>query len=107
MFFERIGNYMKYLLDFICENDGDIVSQSYDVEFFYDENQYGNGTFMSCDNHKEGYADYYFDIRYDRDYHKDEQMQYILNWALNTWNGKDGSYRITDISVKEIADEVR
>ena len=94
---------MKYELHFVCEKDGDIVPQAYDVEFFYNPEQYGNGTFMSCDNHAAGYADYYYDIRYDLDYAPDKQIQYIMNWVLNTWNGKDGSYRTTEISVKEIA----
>lgn len=93
---------MKYDLRFVCEKDGDAVEQGYDVEFFYDPNQYGNGTHMSCENHKAGYTDYCYDIRYDRDYKKDRQVQYIVGWVLNTWSGNNGSYRATEISVKEI-----
>ena len=95
---------MKYELNFVCEQDGDVVIQGYDVEFFYNPNQYGNGTYMSCKNHKRGYADYYMDIRYDHDYHKDQQVQYIVDWVMNTWSGKNGSYRATEISVKEVED---
>ena len=95
---------MKYELHFVCEKDDDIISQTYDVEFFYNEKQYGNGTYMSCENHMKGYNDYYFDIRYDRDYCEDRQVQYIVDWVLNTWNGENGSYRTTAISVKVIAE---
>lgn len=96
---------MKYELNFVCEKDGDREAIVYDIEFFYNPDQYGNGTYMSCDNHKKGYANYYFDIRYDRDYTPDTQVQFIVDWVLNTWNGKNGSYRTTEISVKEIPDE--
>ena len=95
---------MKYELTFVCEKDGDREELGYDVEFFYNPEQYGNGTFMSCENHKKGYADYYFDIRYERDYCVDEQKQFILNWALNTWSGKNGSWPITSITLKEVGE---
>lgn len=96
---------MKYELNFVCEKDGDVVSKTYDVSFFYNSNQYGNGTYMSCKDHVPGYQGYYIDIRYDRDYHKDKQVQYIVDWVLNTWNGNDGSYRTTSISVKELSND--
>ena len=98
---------MKYELCFVCvSEDGDRVKLGFDVEFFYNPKQYGNGTYMSCESHdKEKYHDYYFDIRYDMDYHKDEQIQFIVDWVLNTWSGKNGSYRTTEISVREKADE--
>lgn len=96
---------MKYELNFVCESDGDVVEQGYDVEFFYNPNQYGNGTYMSCKNHKAGYANYNFDIRYNKDYHPESQVQFIVDWVMNTWNGKNGSYKTTAISVKEKSDE--
>lgn len=95
---------MKYELNFVCEKDGDVVTEGYDVEFFYNPNQYGNGTYMSCENHDNRYSSHYFDIRYDRDYTKDRQVQFIVDWVLNTWNGENGSYRTTAISVKEVED---
>lgn len=96
-------NYMKYELTFVCEQDGDRIELGYDVEFFYDENQYGNGTYMYCKNHDRGLYSPSYDIRYDRSYSADHQKEYILNWALNNWNGENGSYRITEIAIKEIA----
>ena len=93
---------MKYELTFVCEKDGHVVEQGYDVSFSYDPSQYGNGTYMYCENHNPEYTDYSFDIRYDQEYSEDEQKQFILNWALNTWNGEKGSYRITQISIKEM-----
>lgn len=98
-------NYMKYELTFVCEKDGDKIAEGYDVEFFYNENQYGNGTSMYCKNHAKGYYSPSYDIRYDRDYSADHQKEYILNWALNTWNGENGSYRITEIAIKEMPDD--
>lgn len=92
-------NYMKYRLSFICVSpDGKHHEESnYDVSFSYNENQYGNGTSMYCKNLRPGYANYSFDIRYDRDYSNDRQIQYITDWALNTWNGENGSWKISNI----------
>ena len=66
---------MKYELHFTCEKENDVIEQGFDVEFFFDPDQYGNGTTMSCKNHSAGYADYYFDIRYEREYREDRQIQ--------------------------------
>lgn len=100
---------MKYGLDFVCVNADrtDSVHLAYDVKFSYDPNQYGNGTYMSCLSHnRKESGDRYYDIRYERSYSKDRQMQFILDWVLNTWSGERGSYRATEVSIKEIADEV-
>ena len=93
---------MKYELSFVCEKDGHKVEQGYDVEFFKDEDQYGNGTYMNCVNHKPEYADQLYDIRYEQSYDESKQIQFIVDWVLGTWNGENGSYRATSISVKEI-----
>ena len=98
---------MKYELCFVVtsEDGSDSIKAEYDVSFYYDPHQYGNGTYMSCDSHDRAIvSDRYFDIRYDRDYHKDQQMLYVLQWVLNTWSGKNGSYRATEVSIKEVAE---
>ena len=95
---------MKYELCFTCvSTDGERETMNYNVWFSYDPDQYGNGTMMICKK-KDSRTEYY-DIRYNRDYHKNEQMQFILNWVLNTWSGERGSWRATEVSIKEVADE--
>lgn len=99
---------MKYELCFVVvsEDGSDKLNAGYEVRFTYDPEQYGNGTYMSCISHDRTIcSNRYFDIRYDRDYSKDQQMLFIAEWVLNTWTGKNGSYRATEISIKEMPDE--
>lgn len=95
---------MKYRLSFVCVSpDGKHhEEQNYDVTFERCGFDYGNGMGMFCKNLKAGYANYNFDIRYDKDYHPDRQIQFILNWALNNWSGDDGSWKITFIQCTEV-----
>lgn len=94
---------MKYEVEFSCTNGEQTVQEGYVVSFAYDPDQYGNGTFMRCENKNPMYCDFDFDIRYDRDYSEDRQMQFILDWVLNYWSGKKGSYRAFDVRIKEVA----
>ena len=95
---------MKYELCFVCvSTDGERETMTYDVKFSYDPDQYGNGTMMICK--KYGGRTEYYDIRYNRDYHKDRPMQFILDWVLCTWSGERGSWRATEVSIKEMPDE--
>ena len=61
------------------------------VEFAINENSYGNKHYMKI---KFPGCESIYDIRYDRDFHKDEKIQYIVQMLCKI-------YKLTGISVKE------
>lgn len=72
---------------------------NYLVNFFQDENGYGNKTYMqlATEDHK---PFKYFDLRYNNVYDSNAQISFICMWADAYWNGKDGSWKLESIEVK-------
>ena len=68
----------------------------YDVRYSTDPSNYGNGTYLSIGEDK------YYDIRYDQEYHQGHEIEYLTTWACNYWSGENGSYKLTEISVKTV-----
>lgn len=94
-----------YNLHIICKKEEKKIELNFTIEFLFNEKDYGNGTYMSVDNTNPDYSDYYFDIRYDHSYDKNNQMKYITDWALSNWNGENGAYKIVYITCYEAEEE--
>lgn len=69
---------------------------TYDCSFTYDEEQYGNGTYLNFGK------DRTYDIRYDKDYSSDKPMQYLCDLCWWMWNGKNGAWVLKKFSIEEI-----
>lgn len=93
---------MSYLINVYCILDNDIFRSEYEICFRKRGSSYGNGTYMAVLNPVTKLPVWLYDIRYDINYHENEQIKYICNWACDNWNGKDGAYILKEITIKEI-----
>lgn len=85
--------------------DGQIErrNRKYDVEIWQNpEANYGNQCGMSVTSRDDKGWQQLYDIRYDKDFHKDNPVPYIINWAFNYWTGKNGSWKIVSFTLAEL-----
>lgn len=73
-----------------------------ECNFIVNPETYGNKTYLSIHSPKTHEFDNHYDIRYDTNYYKEQQIQYLIDWAFNYWSGKNGSWEIQAISVEKI-----
>lgn len=66
--------------------------------FFYDDEQYGNGFFLSIKS-DDGRFEQGFDLRYDKTFKKTEKEKWLKEWAKNYWNGKNGAWAIKTLEI--------
>ena len=85
------------------EGETEILKGS--IEFSCDPNQYGNGYSMGITGLGEAFGFQGYDIRYDKDFNKDEPILYIADWYSHVYNGKDGRWKLIGIRVHEAEDE--
>lgn len=67
--------------------------------FSYDPEQYGNGHMLRIKG-AEGFSNVY-DLRYDRNFNRNNKAEYLEKWARSYWNGKDGAYYVKSIEIIE------
>ena len=74
---------------------------SFDVEFWCNENDYGNGYHVSIRNTTAGYELNHnvYDLRYDKDFHKAHKIAWLADWSDNYWNGENGAYKLKSITI--------
>lgn len=65
--------------------------------FTYDEEQYGNGHYVSIGS-KEFYRQV-FDLRYDLTFDRNNKVKWLEDWARNYWNGKNGAWIIKSLEI--------
>lgn len=70
-----------------------------ECEFGYDPNQYGNG--HSVRIRGKGGMEWCYDLRYDTSFCKNEKEAWLINWAKTNWSGENGSWKITELMIKE------
>lgn len=68
-----------------------------DCDFVYDEEQYGNGHYVSIEG--KGFSPQYFDIRYDRSFNRSNKSKWLEEWARSYWSGKNGAWIIKKIDI--------
>lgn len=93
---------MMYNVTVLLENPNcktEHVTYEKEVSFHRDEEQYGNGTFM-------WFGDDYYDLRYNREYTSDTQVQFIHDFCVNRWDGTRGSWLLKELTIEmRIGDE--
>lgn len=73
------------------------VQMDYLCTFLTDTVGYGKKTYLDIQSLKNG-ADHYYDLRYDKDYHKGEEFSFLAKWAENYWSGENGAYKLIEFS---------
>lgn len=74
--------------------------QNLECYFSHMEQDYGNGYHLAI-RMGDGYMNAY-DLRYDKDFHKDEKEVFLVRWAYNYWTGKDGAYAIKRLTIEKV-----
>lgn len=70
------------------------------VEFSYDSEDYGNGYYMGIKSKGEAFGFNCVDVRYDKDFHPDSEVQYITDYFMKRYaNSWDGSWKLESISI--------
>lgn len=70
-----------------------------ECKFTYDENQYGNGHYVSIKG-KEFYTQI-IDLRYDCSFDRNNKEKWLENWARNYWSGENGSWVIKSLEITQ------
>ena len=63
------------------------------------EKGYGKKTYLSIIGE---HSDKYIDLRYDKNYHRGEEKEYLEYWAHNYWTGKNGAWEIKSLNITEV-----
>ena len=70
--------------------------------FVYDEEQYGNGYYVSI--HGDDFYPKYLDLRYNRDFNPDNKPALLELWARNYWTGTDGAWAIKHMEISHVTE---
>lgn len=90
---------MKYNYTLTLERDGETMTYTPEVEFSYDEKQYGNGHYMVVENCGFDFLNV-FDCRYDTRLNPKKLNEYFPIFARDKWTGENGSAKL--IEIKEV-----
>ena len=90
----------------IADSTGFEVEFAIKAEFYYDSNDYGNGTHLALEhsNHKvstKRFSDEYLDIRYSRSYDPDNKVEFLAHWATNNWDGIASKFHVKRLVIEE------
>ena len=66
-------------------------------DFFYDKDQYGNGHYVSIKGYR--FNSEYIDLRYDKDFNRNEKDKWLETWARGYWSGKNGAWAIKTLEI--------
>lgn len=83
------------------DNPQDGITFNWEAQFTYDPETYGNGHYLAIVK-ENGELFQLYDIRYDRDFRKDDKIEYLKTWARNYWTGRDGAYYLDGIHIEPI-----
>jgi len=68
-----------------------------DWEFAYNEDDYGNGHHALVKS--EAFPTTAYDLRYDNTFHRNKKEEWLVSWAKNYWNGKNGAWAVKSVEV--------
>lgn len=96
---------MKYLMNVVIKDpntEPGMVSDmllKFRCYFIRDDEGYGKKTYLSIVGE---HSDKYIDLRYDKNYHRGEEKEYLEYWAHNYWTGKNGAWEIKSLNITEV-----
>ena len=94
---------MKYSMKVIIADpntpDGMVSELFFDLSciFTYDEEQYGNGHYVSIQG-KEFYKQI-IDLRYDTSFDRENKEKWLEQWARGYWSGNNGAWTIKCLEI--------
>ena len=96
---------MNYKMNLILTQGNEERAFNFDCVFTYDEDQYGNGYYVSVVDRESGFDPLYLDIRYDTSFNTNNKAEWLEEWAKLRWSGKNGAWSVKSIDVKHINKE--
>lgn len=70
----------------------------FNCNFAYDPDTYGKKTWLSIKSEDGGFNNYY-DLRYDKNFNRDNKVGFLEYWARNYWTGKNGVWAIKSLEI--------
>lgn len=95
--------FMNYEMKVVITKDEKEKERTLDCWFSYDEEQYGNGHYVSI-KAKEFYPQY-IDIRYDKSFNISNKSKWLEEWARSYWSGENGAWSIKYIEITPIKEQ--
>lgn len=99
---------MKYLMTVVIADPNTAAGMSSDVLykieciFTYDPEQYGNGYWLRMKKRgPEGFVNH-VDLRYDKNFDRNDKLAYLERWAKNYWSGQNGAYCLKSIRFEKL-----
>lgn len=94
---------MKYNVNLIIVDpkDKDTKELNYEVGFYHEPNDYGNGYRVWLNNKDTGYEEG-FDLRYSTEFDENHPELWITDYVYHNWTGENGSYDIQKITIERI-----
>lgn len=71
-----------------------------ECKFSYNSDTYGNGHYVSIQG--KNFSKLIFDIRYDKNFNRNNKTEWLEKWAKNYWSGENGSWKLTKIEIIKI-----
>ena len=96
---------MKYSMNVVICNpnrpDGMISDILFKLtaEFVVDAETYGKKTWLHIKSDTDFEA--YYDLRYDNEYHRGKEKEFLEHWAHNYWSGKNGAYIVKTLDITQ------
>ena len=94
---------MGYEMKVAIAKDGNEKERTLNCWFSYDEEQYGNGHYVSIKG--KDFSLLYFDIRYDRSFNRSNKSKWLEEWARSYWSGENGVWSIKEIDIVPIKEQ--
>lgn len=93
---------MKYLMNVVIESPTKDKEETLSLRCYFtrDEEGYGKKTWLSI--HGNHGFEQYLDLRYDKNYHRGKEKEYLEYWAHNYWTGKNGAWEIKSLDITEV-----
>lgn len=102
---EMIKREEQYKVKVHLAKNGEAYCFDAKISFAYDPKDYGNGYYMGVESKEEPWGLQTYDIRYDKDFHPDYLIEYIVNFYSRRFDGKateyDTKWKLTGIRVFE------
>ena len=94
----------KFDINIYLQNEeGDQLTYNGKVEFYKNPNQYGNGCGMGIYCKTEPFGRQTYDLRYEKDFDRNNKLLYIVQHFSSRFTGKNDGYKLIGIQVKESA----
>lgn len=96
---------MKYLMNVIIRDPNTKPGMVSDMllkfrcYFIRDDEGYGKKTYLNICSES---AHNPIDLRYDKNYYRGKEKEYLEYWAKNYWTGKNGSWEIKELIIEEM-----